>query len=31
MRRVNPRLLIAGLVVVFVVGLGVGFALGNVF
>jgi len=30
MRRVDSRLLVAGLVVVFVVGIGVGFLLGNV-
>jgi len=30
MRRVDTRLLVAGLVVVFVVGIGVGFLLGNV-
>jgi hypothetical protein len=31
MRRVDPRLLVAGLVVVFAVGIGVGYLLGNVF
>jgi len=31
MRRVDPRLLIAGLIVVFLVGLGVGYLAGNVF
>jgi len=30
MRRVDSRLLIAGLIVVFLVGLGVGFVAGNV-